>query len=101
MTFSNRGRLLITLVTIVCCALLLGDTYDRGLRRGMATAIEWGPFSFQISLACAITDSVYRFNLGYACAAPVYAKLIEIQMAGDSSDAPTQRIYALDPTPDL
>ena len=77
---------LILLATIVVCGLFIGAAYKRGIERGMATAIEYGPFSFQMPLACAITDTVYKFNLGYACAAPVYRKLVEVQMAGDESE---------------
>ncbi len=92
MTPIPRYRLLLTLATILCCAFLLRATYDRGLERGLGTAIEWGPFSFQISLACAITDSVYRFNLGYVCAAPVYKKLVAVQMAGDETEKVIPRL---------
>ena len=72
--FGNRS-FLITLVTLVCCAALLGIAYVRGLQRGMEAVIEWGPDYAQNAIAIAISDLVYNFNLGYVAAGQVTAKL--------------------------
>jgi len=93
MSLPKRRPLAVTIVTLACCLLLLAASYKRGIERGLSTAIEYGPFSFQIQLACAITDSVYRFNLGYACATQVYKKLVEIQTGGDDSENAIPRLH--------
>ncbi len=80
---ARRGALLLTLAALACCAVLIRAAYDRGLERGMAGAIEWGPNYAVLSLRAAITDLIRHENSGYVAAGEVARKLTEILDLGN------------------
>jgi hypothetical protein len=89
---TGRGRLLLTLAAVACCAFLLRATYNRGLERGMDAALEWGTVGIHLAMACAITDTVYKFNLGYVCDSRVYDALVKEHTGGDQTEAVLPRL---------
>lgn len=72
-----RPLLAVILATVIILAIML-----TGMQRGMHHKVSFGPESEQASIAVALSDVVYRLNLGYVAHASVLNKLKEIWNRG-------------------
>src|SRR4051812_14697309 len=73
------------IITACLAALIIGITFQAGVKRGMDHVTTYGPESEQTAISVALSDNVYKLRRGYVAYATVHNKLLEVWNRGVTS----------------